>query len=262
MQPLPAKKNGQKGMQATILGSGTGVPSLQRNAAGLLVQIEDQNLLFDTGPGILKQLLRTGLSCHDICAIFYTHFHTDHTLDLAAFLFAAKYALSLRSKELKLIGARGLAKFYQGLLELYGEVIRPQAYAVELKEIDQGLFSFEGFQVRAMHMQHTPQSLGYRIEAGTKSLVYSGDTDVCQNLIKLAQRADLLILECSFPDQMKVAGHLTASQAGEVADQSQCGRLLLTHLYPVCQKEEILKQVKTRFKGRVALAEDLMQLQL
>lgn len=249
-------------MELTILGSGTGTPTLTRNAAGLLIKIENENLLFDTGPGVIKRLLEIGITYHDIDYIFYTHFHTDHTLDLATFLFAAKYALSLRTKKLNIIGPCGLERFYNSLLNLYDDVIRPEAYEVNLKEIKEQTLNCGGYKINAMHMHHCPESLGYRVESKGKVIVYSGDTDACENIVKLGQNADVLILDCSFPDEMKVKGHLTAQEAGKIAQACNCKKLVLSHLYPVCQKENVIQQARKTFKGEVAVAYDLMRLTL
>lgn len=245
-------------MKITILGSGTGTPSLQRNAAGLMINVENQNLLFDTGPGIVRKLLEVGFTYHDIDDIFYTHFHTDHTLDLATFLFAAKYGLSLRTKKLTIIGAGGLEKFYLNLINLYGEVIKPEAYEVVLREIAEDSLNFGTYQIKTMRMLHTPESLGYRIESKGKAVVYSGDTDVCENIVRLGKNADLLIVDCSFPDEMKVEGHLIPSEAGRIAKECDCKKLVLTHLYPVCQSDILTKQAKKVFTGEICLASDLM----
>jgi ribonuclease BN (tRNA processing enzyme) len=53
-------------MKITILGSGTAVPSLKRNSAGILVQSKGFNYLVDFGYGNLRQLLNLGLTYHDI----------------------------------------------------------------------------------------------------------------------------------------------------------------------------------------------------
>ena len=58
-------------------------------------------------------------------------------------------------------------------------------------------------------------------DSNGKSIVYSGDTDYCPELIELADNCDLLILECSFPDDMKVEGHLTPSEAGKIAAETK-----------------------------------------
>ncbi len=249
-------------MEITILGSGTGTPSLTRNATGLIIRIENENLLFDTGPGIIRRLLELGITYHDIDYIFYTHFHTDHTLDLATFLFAAKYALSLRIKKLDIIGPCGLERFYHSLLNLYGDVITPCAYELILREIGEQTLKLGAYKIDTLRMRHTPESIGYRVESGGKVVVYSGDTDVCENVVKLGQAADILILDCSFPDEMKVTGHLVPQEAGRIATACGCKKLVLSHLYPVCRQDVIAKQAKEAFKGEVVVAHDLMALTL
>ena len=76
-------------MKITILGSGTAVPSLQRNSSGVLIQDNGVNSLVDFGYGNLRQLLNLGITYHDIDRIFFTHNHPDHMCDLIPFLFGA-----------------------------------------------------------------------------------------------------------------------------------------------------------------------------
>lgn len=249
-------------MEITILGSGTGAPSLNRGASGLLVKIKNANLLFDTGPGILRKLLEVGVTYHDLDYIFYTHFHTDHTLDLAAILFAAKYSVSLRTRKLDIIAAEGLERFYNSLLAVYGDVIRPENYEVNLRQIREQTLNLGSCRIKTLRMQHTPESLGYRVESGGKTVVYSGDTDSCENIVALGENADALILDCSFPDQMKVVGHLVPQEAATVAKRCNCKRLILSHLYPVCDNIDIAEEAKKIFKGEVIVASDLMTLEV
>lgn len=112
-------------------------------------------------------------------------------------------------------------------------------------------------------MAHISGSVGYRIEfRDGKSIAISGDTDYCQNIIDLAFEVNLLVLECSFPDGKKVEGHLTPSLAGRIASESHCKKLLLTHLYPVCDQFDILEQFKQVYRGQIILAEDLMKIKI
>jgi ribonuclease BN (tRNA processing enzyme) len=112
-------------------------------------------------------------------------------------------------------------------------------------------------------MAHISGSVGYRIEfKDGKSVAISGDTDYCQNLIELAFKVDLLVTECSFPDEKKVQGHLTPSLAGRIALESQCQKLLLTHLYPICDQFDILNQCRQVYQGEVLLGEDLMKVKI
>jgi ribonuclease BN (tRNA processing enzyme) len=112
-------------------------------------------------------------------------------------------------------------------------------------------------------MAHLPGSVGYRIDfKDVKSIAISGDTDYCRNIVELAFEANLLILECSFPDETKVEGHLTPSLAGRIALESRCKRLLLTHLYPICDQFDIQKECEQVYKDEIILGEDLMKIKI
>ena len=91
-------------------------------------------------------------------------------------------------------------------------------------------------------------------------MAISGDTDYCKNIIDLAFEVDLLVLECSFPEGKKVEGHLTPSLAGRIGSESHCKRLLLTHLYPICDQFDIVNECRQVYKGNLILGEDLMRI--
>jgi ribonuclease BN (tRNA processing enzyme) len=104
------------------------------------------------------------------------------------------------------------------------------------------------------------KSRGYRITGSDgKSVVYSGDTDVCDNLVTLAKGVDVLICECALPDEMKVEGHLTPSLAGRIAVQAGVKKLVLTHFYPECDAVDIAEECRNTYKGPLVIAEDLME---
>ena len=246
-----------------IIGSGCGVPSLKRGSPGLVIRINDEFLLFDSGPGTLRKLLEAGITYQDINHIFYSHFHTDHIADLGPLLFAAKYQLNLREKSLAITGPPGIKNFYQRLLNLYGEVILPHFFTLNFTELTEGEISSSDWKLTAKPMIHTEHSIGYRLENSQgKVIVYSGDTDYCRNIITLAQNADILILECSFSDERKVSGHLTPSIAGKIASEAGCRKLVLTHLYPDCDNYDITGQCRKIFGREIVLAEDMMKIEV
>ncbi|MCD5390528.1 MBL fold metallo-hydrolase [candidate division NPL-UPA2 bacterium] len=247
-------------MQVIIIGSGCGVPSLRRGSPGMLLKTDKENILFDTGAGTLRKLLEIDITYHDIDYIFYSHLHPDHTLDLVSFLFAMKYAGSPRRKDLHLIGPDGFRDFYDSLLEVYGNTIQPELYELYLKEIGEGEHKYSDWKLLTKRLPHTEVSLGYRIELGDKRITYSGDTEYCQNIVALARDVNLLILECSFPEEVK--GHLSPSSAGRIAKESNCHKLVLTHLYPICDQSDILNQCRKEFEREVVVAEDLMRFEM
>lgn len=247
----------------TILGSGTCVPSLDRNPCSFLMQTGTQNLLFDCGPGTMRRLLEVGVAIFDISHIFLSHFHPDHSGELASFLFALKYpAPACQKLPLTLVAGRGFNAFYERLKAVYGHWIALPAdrfTVVELDTLKADHFAGPSFTVCAMPVAHRPESLAYRIvDAEGKVLVYSGDTDFCEGLIAIAAGADLMICESAFPDDQKVDGHLTPSLAGEIAQAAGVRRLVLTHFYPACEDADIENQCRSTYSGEIVLAEDRM----
>jgi len=88
----------------TILGSGTCVPSLKRGSCSVMMDVGGAKLLFDSGPGTMRQLLKTNTTIFDIDYVFYSHFHPDHTAEFVPLLFATKYPnVNQRLKPLILI---------------------------------------------------------------------------------------------------------------------------------------------------------------
>ena len=250
-------------MKVTILGSGTAVPSLDRNSSGVLIQEEGTNTLIDFGYGTLKQLLHLGITYHDIDRIFFTHNHPDHMCDLIPFLFGARYRPSARKKDLEIVAGPGFQDFFDKLMSVFGSWLVPTEYKVCITEIDEGLKKFGLHQVTFKKTQHIEISRGYRFEnSAGKSVVLSGDTDYCQGMIELGREADLMILECAMPDEKKIAGHLVPSLAGKLAQETDCKTLCLTHFYPPCDFDVMRKTVSALYRGKLVLARDLMQFEL
>ena len=77
-------------MELTIIGSGTGVPSLRRGSPCLAVTASGRLLVLDLGAGSLKALLRYGFNFSAIDVLALTHLHPDHVGDVVPFLFATR----------------------------------------------------------------------------------------------------------------------------------------------------------------------------
>lgn len=251
----------------TILGSGTCVPSLTRSSCSVLMAVGDSKLVFDTGPGTLRRLLEADTTIFDISHIFYSHFHPDHSSEFVPFLFATKYTSNqIRKKPLALTAGTGFLEFYDRLKSVYGSWIELEPGLLTMVELDhqtRDSYQFEDFRVESAPMAHNEESIAYRITSPDGcSVVYSGDTDYTENLIELAQNADLLICESALPDNMRVTGHLTPSLAGEIATRSGVKKLVLTHFYPECDQVDIEQECRRAYSGPLILAEDLMQIKV
>ena len=255
------------GIKLTILGSGTCVPSLERSSCSVMMEVGDTKLLFDSGPGTMRRLLRASTTIFDVGYIFYSHFHPDHTAELVPFLFATKYPdMSQRQTVLTIVAGLGFEDFYAGLQTVYGKWIELDPGLVEIIRMDNRSVDsrrFKDFTVQSAPVEHNPESIAYRITGpGGCSVVYSGDTDYSENLIELSKDADLLICEAALPDDYRIKGHLTPSLAGDIASRAGVKKLVLTHFYPQCDQTDIEQECRKTYDGPVLLAEDLMRIQV
>jgi ribonuclease BN (tRNA processing enzyme) len=251
-------------MELTILGSGCGIPSLQRGAPGHLIQIDNEPLLFDSGSGTLLRLLNVGIDYKKLNHVFYTHTHSDHTADLIPLIQALRTTPNYkRAEKFHVYGPEGFKNFLLILTQAFGTWLLDPSFPVEIHELNRGKLNFSNWSVKIIPVQHSQAAIAYRVESKNGySIVYSGDTDYCPEIIELAKRADVLILECSFPDNRKMKGHLTPSEAAEIAKQAECGQLILTHLYPPVDELEAEIQSKGHkiFSGKISIARDYMKL--
>ncbi len=239
------------------------MPSLRRGSPGILLLSGNSKILIDSGSGVLRRLLKVGVTYREINLLLYTHTHPDHTADLVPILFACKYGDFPREMDLTCAGGSGFKPHFEKIRELYGSWIEPQTYRLTVKEISSNPFLWGEMKIITKPMAHLPESVGYRIEwEDGRSLVISGDTDYCENLVALASHTDLLVLECSFPDEKKVNGHLTPSLAGRIARESHCKKLLLTHFYPICDQYDLLTSCRKNYSGEIILSEDLMRVKV
>lgn len=252
-------------MNVTILGSGTCVPRLARSASSVLVRAGAETMVFDTGPGTIRRLLEAGSDPGRVSCYCYTHLHPDHSADFVPIIFSAKYGREIR-KPFTVAAGRGFSGFYEALKSAYGHWIEldPKILSVrELSVAGPDSMHFEGVTVKSLPVLHTPASLAYRVEeAGGKSLVISGDTDYCENLVKLAGGCGMFICEAALPDELKLEGHLTPSLAGKIAAEAGVEHLVLTHIYPECDAVDITAQCRKTWSGPLTVAADLMELSI
>ena len=250
-------------MKIVILGSGTLSPSINRTAAGIIIGINNDLILLDSGSGIYYKLAKAGIYFHDISHVFYSHYeHPDHINDLPFILFAKKYDIKDFKKNIILTGPPGFTDFYNKIETLY-PILQELPFELNIKEMQNDKMDYGSFSVESRPMSHgSAKAVGYRIESQNKTIVYSGDTDYCANIIKLTGNADVLITECSYPDQMKIPNHLSPGIAGKIATEAGVKKLVLTHFYPQCDEYDIFKQAGNNYTGEIILAEDMMQIEI
>lgn len=252
-------------MQLTVLGSGTCIPRLERAEPSYLLKVGRELLLLDCSVDAKQQMLRSGAHPKDISRILITHTHPDHSAGLAGLFWS--YGASLphgRKTPITVYGPKGFRQYFKLIME---KIVRNKMpFGITVKEMGNskarvsstgGSFTIESKIIN--HMKKV-RSIGYRITPKGKVFVYSGDAEYSKNLVKLSRDADLLLLDCAKVKPR--ADHLTPEECGILASQAGAKKVVLTHFYPDVERVNIKKLVRKNFKGKIAIAKDLMKVKI
>ncbi len=245
-------------MRLTVVGCSGSFPGPASPASCYLLQEPydggTYSLLLDLGNGALGPLQRhVGLDEVDVVAL--THLHVDHCVDLASYQVVRSYHPSGRLPQLPVVAPGGAAGW---LAQVSGTVEGSAAggvFAFSEWPTD-AVLQLGPFAVRVARMAHPVEAYAVRLEAGGRSLVYSGDTGPCEALVDLAGSADVLLCEASFLDGADNPPdlHLTGREAAEHAAAAGVGRLLLTHVPPWNDPQQALAEARPAFAGPIDLA--------
>jgi ribonuclease Z len=142
----------------TFLGTAAGVPTLKRSLPAILVQRDGEQLMFDCGEGVQRQMLTAGGSIGRMTKIFVTHMHGDHVMGLPGLL--QTMALLSRERKLDVYGPPKLKDFLEGIRETVQFVL---TFPIEIHEIERAgvVCKEEEYMVRAARSRHVIPSFAY-----------------------------------------------------------------------------------------------------
>jgi ribonuclease BN (tRNA processing enzyme) len=246
-------------MRLTTIGTGTVSPSASRVCAGHLVNAGSVNVLLDCGSGVVHRLARAGVDWMAITHVAITHFHADHLSDLAFLIFTWRYGAERpRAAPVEIIGPPGTDALVTRFAEAFGSWVRQPGYEVRVRELSPDTHAdlSGGVRLSAFKVPHTEESVAYEVTDEKRRVVYTGDTGFDEGLGRWAAGCDLLLAECSLPDDREMAIHLTPRRCGELAALARPRMLVLTHFYPPVEQVDIRGIVHERFDGPVVLADD------
>jgi ribonuclease Z len=274
-------------MKVTLLGTGCPQVDTARFGPANLVRAGEAAFLVDCGSGVTQRLLGAGASGRALDAVFLTHLHSDHLVDLFQLVISSWH--QGRDRKQRVFGPKGTRAYVDGLMRLWDAELRQRiahekrpstaALEVEVAELEDGwTLEEKGVRVTAFAVEHLPvrYAYGFAFEAAGRRAVFSGDTRRCAAVVEAAHGADLLVHECFIHGEMKpgpgrtpeglanvAAYHTLSGEVGKVAAEAGVGCLLLNHFVPVrFDKAALLAEVARDFAGPVLVGEDLMSVDL
>lgn len=244
-------------MRLTVIGCSGSYPGPDSSASCYLLEADHQGrtwrVLLDLGSGALGTL-QQHVDASTIDAVFLSHLHADHCLDLCGYYVMRKFHPTGAMPRIPVWGPADTAARMARAYDLdedpgMNEEFDFQPYGATAVRLGP-------FTVTARRVVHPVTAYALRIEADGRVLAYSGDTGVCHGLDDAAREADLFLCEASFlegaPNPPDL--HLTGREAGSTAARAGSRKLVLTHVPPWHDREQVLAEAAEVYDGPLELA--------
>lgn len=300
MNRAPNDLSNSEALQIALVGTGGPIAAADRRGPCLAVFAGRRAFLVDTGPGAWNGLAGLRLPGDKFSFILLTHFHSDHIGDLGE-VNMQTWAVG-RAAPLVVYGPPGVDRVAAGFQTAYEldsqyrllhhgrETMPPAAAVMKPQPVitpapDQGVVFYDrdGLKIIAFEVDHRPvePAYGYRIEYRGRTIVISGDTAKCDNMVRFSKGADLLVhsalsrlmvtqisktaAELGRPRIAKITTDILEYQtdpvqAAEIAETAGVKMLAFVHLVPPPPNRIVewlfMRGVKDVFSGRALLGRD------
>ncbi len=241
-------------LELIILGTSASYPQAGKACSGYLIKSTGSNLLIDLGSGVLGNL-QQHIDPRDLDAIILSHLHPDHFTDI----FSLQIYLEFPAGAIRKIPLFAPPGSDRRLAALSWANSKDPTELFEFTDLAAGTsFNIADLIVTAAETEHAETTFAVRVEDSTDgaSLTYTADTGPSPQVEELARGTDLLLAEATWlrrPDSDGV-GHLSATEAGELAERAQAHALALTHLGADVDASQAVQLAKSAFGKNVELA--------
>jgi ribonuclease BN (tRNA processing enzyme) len=265
---------------------------LGRSNPANLVMVNDTPFVIDCGMGVSHQLISAGVPLESVKYIFISHHHSDHNLEYGNLVYNG-WAAGL-STPVHSFGPKGL----EAMTKTYWELNK---FDVDTRIEDEGrpdprklliakditedgvVLQTADVKVTAFRTPHPPitDNFAYKFETPDGVIVFSSDTNYNPKLAEFAKGADVLVHEALYVPWVDrlvtrvkngatlkkhlLESHTSAEDVGRIADAANVKVLVLSHLVPGdldVTEVNWTDEAKKHFKGRIIVADDLMELKL
>jgi ribonuclease BN (tRNA processing enzyme) len=243
-------------VKLTILGASAAYQGLDNPCSGYLLQDGDKNILIDCGSGVLGNL-QSHIDLRSVSDIIITHMHPDHFFDLIPYRYALRYGLNTPDNLPRVHLPPGGVETLNNVVAPFAESETFFSDVFQISEFNTGKpLQIGHFTVEFTAVWHYIPAYALSITALSK-LAYSSDSGLCPELTQAAKGADLFLCtvgRCLGEEIASLWGHLSPEEAGSIAKDAGAKRLILTHLWPACDKASCLEKASNAFGAQAEMA--------
>jgi ribonuclease BN (tRNA processing enzyme) len=242
-------------MKLTVVGCAGSYPSPDSPASCYLIEHDGASLVLDMGNGALGQLQRYIDPVLDdgFLGLVLSHCHIDHCADAGSLYVMRHYGPQVPASRLPVFGPD---ETQSRLVGLYG-MSDPQDLSTtfDVRGFGDGDVTVGPFTITVVRALHPVEAYSVRVDAGDRSIAYSGDTGPNAALVELAAGTDIALFEASFVGRDNVPNlHMSGVDAGRAADAAGAGLLVLTHQVTWNDPETPAREAAEEFSGPIERA--------
>jgi len=237
-------------------------------AAGTLaedIELRDWNIVVELGNGAMGPLMKY-ICAHNIDAVLISHLHADHFADLSALYVHLKHhpvygsAITGVNSSIQIWGPEGIDERARRVTI---DLSKDMSVLMANHWQDGQTIQIGPFTISVRLVPHIVDCFAMRITAPSTEVVgemrvlaFTGDTDYCEAIIELSQDSDLLLAEAAYVDGRDVMPgiHITGTQAGMLARESNSKQLVITHVPPWNDPQVALAEAVAQYSGPTCLA--------
>lgn len=238
----------------TILGNYGPYPTAKSACSGYLIDADGFQILLDCGNGTFSKLQKYG-DLSKVNILMISHLHEDHYSDIFCLRHAIRYQLKegLRKDPLYLYLPEGPADIVEKIRGWEDEFV-----VISLEEAVQIVNDFNRFQLAFFPVQHQIPTYGVHFSVdGKRLLTYTGDTGWYPALQEECRNTKFLLTEASLQEyEVPERGeyHMSARQAGKLAQNCGAENLILTHFFPEYNLHQLQREAEAVFDGKTYMS--------
>ena len=226
------------------------------NTSCVEIQAGDCRIILDAGTGIraLGEKLKLETTTRR-ASIFLSHFHWDHIHGFPFFVpaYHPDFELRIVAPAQEGVDVESLLRGQMG--PMYFPIPYDALSAnISFQHLNEGSWEHDGVRMQSMRVRHTSFTVGYRVDAFGRSVVFIPDNELIggsyptpsgwmDSLLDFVSGADLLLHDAMYTTEEYLAregwGHSTFSQALDLAERAQVKALHFFHHAPGRSDEEL-----------------------
>ncbi len=242
-------------MQLIVLGGSGTFPRAGGACNGFLVRQGETNVLVDMGTGVLSRLYNW-LDPGDLDAVVITHLHPDHFLDIYPYRYFLEFQAAGRMP-MPVYAPAQAADYIRGLFNEADTSKFDRVFTfTDLASAPD--FTVGELKIAGRQVSHLDPTYGIEVSACGRRLFYTSDTRQDPCLLEYARGVDLLLAETTLRagDADSSVAHMTTTEVATLAADAGVARVVLTHLWPHFDRNQIKREVEAGFDGKIDLADE------